>query len=339
MTHIIFLLSIFCSIPDLNKKYPFRFFTFSILFLFLALRYGYGNDYFGYFSIHTLINSGGIAWGSNNVLFRLLNIAIPNYYLYITFISLIYMIAIYFLIKKNLKIDLYWIAISILLINPYFFLIHLSGLRQTLAIVFFIFAVHFGIKRQMYKYILLVLIAAGFHSSALILLPFYIILSENKIGKRGVLLSLIITVLLLTTPLFDIVANKFFEYFPSYEHYYELGIQNSLRSTIISGLFYLLIIMNINKLSGKELAYGKLSLIGGMISILTIKVSMISRIGMYFDIFLVLTIPQILDKYNSKLKKYTVVILILILYLLRYVSFFTTPLWESYFNYETILTN
>lgn len=339
MTHMVFLLALICSIPALNGKYPFRIFTFLILFLFLALRYGYGNDYFGYYSIHTLINNGVAAYGWNDVLFRMMNLMIPNFYLFIAIISLIYIIAIHFLIRKNLKVNLYWIAVSILLINPYLFLIHLSGLRQTLAIVFFIFAVHFGIKRKPILYILFVLIATGFHSSAIFLLPLYLILNEKAFGKRGVLVTFILTILLLFTPLFDVITNKFFEYFPKYEVYYEMDKQNSLRSMIISSFFYLFLLFNINKLSGKELVYGKLSLIAAMISMLTIKIAMISRIGMYFDLFLIITIPQIIDKFSSNTQKYVFILLILSLYLLRYISFFTTPLWESYFNYETILNN
>lgn len=339
MTHIVFLLALFCSNPDLNKKYPFRIFTFSILLLFLALRYGYGNDYFGYYAIHTLINSGSTAWGSSNILFRLMNLSTSNYDLFIAIISCIYIIGISFLIEKNMKKNLYWISICVLLINPYLFLIHLSGLRQTLAIVFLIFAVHFGTKRKPIIYVLFIFIAMGFHSSAVILFPLYFILNDKKFRKKEMFLSFIIIVLLLFSPLFDLMANEFFEYLPQYRHYYEMGIQNSIRSTVISSCFYLFIVLNINKLDGKELIYGKLSLIGTMISILAIKVSMISRIGMYFDIFLVLTIPHILDKYTSKSKKYIFLMIIISLYLLRYVSFFTTPLWESYFKYRTILTN
>ena len=80
MVHIVFLSALFCTIPELNKKYPFRFFTFAILFMFMALRYDYGNDYMGYLVIHENINAGLETWGADDTLFRILNIAIPNFF-------------------------------------------------------------------------------------------------------------------------------------------------------------------------------------------------------------------------------------------------------------------
>ena len=136
MVHVIFLIALFCMIPELNKKQPFRFLSFAVLFLFLALRYDYGNDYMGYYNIHSSLNAGMPAWGQNDILFKNLNLLIPNFYIYIAVISLFYIYTIYFLISKNLNVRRYWFAILILLINPYLFLVHLSGIRQTLAICF-----------------------------------------------------------------------------------------------------------------------------------------------------------------------------------------------------------
>ena len=286
-----------------------------------------------------LINSGLSAWGSRDILFRQLNLMIPNFFIYISVISFIYISVILFLIEKNIKVNQYWISVSLLLFNPYLFLIHLSGLRQTLAICFFILAVHFGIKRNLIMYLVFILVSVGFHSSAIFLLPIYLILNDKPFSKRELTLSFLVTILLLFTPLFDVIANKLFEFLPTYEHYYEMGLQNSIRSTMISSFFYLFVVLNIDKLKGKELVYGKLSLIGTMLSVLTLRVSMISRVEMYFNVFLILTIPHILDEITSKRMKYVFLLIIISLYLLRYVSFFTTPLWESYFNYKTILTN
>lgn len=338
MTHIFFLITLFFTTPDLNKKIPFRKFSFFVLFIFLALRYDYGNDYMAYYDIHTAINSGLSAWGESDILFKILNLLISNFYIFIAIISLFYIITIYFLIKDNLKINQYWFAVLILLINPYLFIIHTSALRQTIAICFFIFAVNFVFKRKLIMYIIFILIATGFHASAVILLPFYFILTESKINKKYIIIIYALLALLLLTPLFEIITNKILEYLPNhYLYYFKQGAQNSIRSMLISSFFFFLIIFNINKLHGKEIIYGKLSLIATTISLLAVKLSMISRVGMYFDIFLIITIPQIFVKINKKINKQFIFLIMITIYILRYYSFFANPLLEKFINYKTIL--
>lgn len=338
MVHVVFLCALFCTIPELNKKYPFRFFTFAILFLFMALRYNYGNDYTSYFNIHTLMNAGLSAWGENDFLFRALNIAIPNFFVLIALISLFYLIAVWYLIKNNLKVNQYWFAVLLLLINPYLFLIHLSALRQTLALCFFVFAINFAVKRKLIPYIIFILLATAMHSSAIILLPLYFLLTEKPFNKKYVFGTMFVLGLLLFTPLFDIVANKLLEYLPNhYRYYYNQGLQNSSRATIISSFYLFLILFNLGNLKGKEIIYGKLSLISAILSVLAIKVSMITRVGMYFDLFLIITIPHIFNKIRKKLYRQILFTVLIGILLLRYYSFFTNPLWESFREYQTIL--
>ena len=334
MTHIIFLIAMFCTIPSLNKKAPFYILTFSTLFLFLALRYNYGNDYLSYFTIHNQINSGMSAWGENDTLFKYLNLTIKNFYWLIAFISMFYIVTIYYLNE-------YWISIFLLLFNPYLFLIHLSSLRQTIAICFIIWAVNLGIKRGFFSYLILILIACGFHKSAIVMLPLYFFMKESKIKKNNIITILIILTILMTTPLLNSILNKIIIYFPNnYKFYLEQGLQNSITSTLISGIFFIITILNINKLDGKSIVYGKLYLVSTIISILAFKVSMISRIGMYFDVFMIIAIPNILSKVKNRLYKSILLITIISICILRYVLFFTDPIWnEAYGTYRTILTN
>lgn len=340
MTHLIFLFALFFTFPDLNKKYPFYIFTFFTLFLFLALRYDYGNDYMQYMNIHSLINNGQTAWGESDVLYKQLNLLIPNFYLFIALISLFYIFAMYFLIKNNLRVNHYWFAVLLWLINPYLFLVQLSSIRQTIAICFFIFAIYFAIKRKLVMYLLFIFIAVGFHSSAVVLFPLYFVLNDSKIKKKWIVLITALTVILIGTPLFEVILSKVLVYLPlNYTAYFEQGLTNSLRATLISSVYFVFVIFNINKLEGKEIIYGKLSLIYTIISLLTIKLSMLGRVGMYFEIFLIVTIVQIISRIKVKAYKQIAFIIIILIYLLRYYSFFTNPMWtEHYRIYKTILS-
>ncbi|ETT45158.1 putative polysaccharide polymerase protein [Paenibacillus sp. FSL R7-269] len=338
MTHIVFVVSLFFLLPNINKKLPFFYFTFAVLFLFLALRYNYGNDYLSYSLIHSALNSGISAWGENDILFKYSNILIYNFQWFIAVVSFFYILVIYQLIKKTILIENYWISVLILLINPYLFLVHLSGIRQTIAICFIIISVFFLIKKRIIYYLLFIIIASGFHQSAIILLPMCFFINDRKIKKKWMVIIVGFLLFIVFTPLLELIINQTYQIFPQYRHYVEEGNENSVRSTLISSFLFFFIIFNINKLEGKELIFGKLSLIATIISIAAFKISMITRFGMYFDIFMIITIPQILTKINVRANKQILFILIVLIYLLRYFSFFNNPLWhDAYSTYRTIL--
>lgn len=187
-------------------------------------------------------------------------------------------------------------------------------------------------------YYMFTIVAIGFHSSAIILLPLYFLLNESKIRKKWIVLTCVLILVLLFTPLYEKMTYIVLKYLPRhYSYYYEQELKNSLRATLISSFFFFLILLNINKLESKEIIYGKLYLIATILSILAVKTSMIARIGMYFDIFSIITIPRIFSKMRVKAYKQLLFIIMILIYLLRYYSFFTNPLWESYVNYKTIL--
>lgn len=339
MTHLTFAIAWFFSLHDLNKKVPFYIFTAWILFLFLALRYNYGADYGAYLLKHkyeyTNIKLEGF-WEQKEFLYAYLNVLIRNFQLLIAVISLFYMLTINRMIKKNLDVKYYSLAWLILLINPYLFLVHLSSLRQTIAICFVVIAVGFAIKKKFLMYIVFVLIATGFHQSALILLPVYFFLNRKKISKFSFFMIYGLLITLLFTPLLDYLMFESLKYFPRYERYVSMGIQNNLRSTILTGFFFLLVSLNINKLEGKEIVFGKLALISTFISMLAVKMNMIGRIAMYFDVFIIIAIPLIIARLKLKLSKQLVILFVVGIYLMRYVSFFNNNV--GYDAYRTILS-
>lgn len=335
-THLTFLFAWLFSLPIFNKKVPFYIFSFWILLMFLALRYGYGTDYWSYLLKHKYMYVGsGSFWEQKEILYTYLNMLISNFHWLIAVISIFYVFTVQRLIKSSLSIKYYWLAIFVWLINPYLFLVHLSGLRQTIAICFFVFAVHFAIKRKLVPYLIFVVIAAGFHQSALFMLPVYFFLTEKKIRKVGFIVICSILGLLLATPLFDMILNQVIVYFPKYAMYVETIQQNSLRSILMTSFLFFLVAFNINKLEGKEIIYGKLALFATGIALLSIQFNMIGRVGMYFDIFLIVAIPLIVSKIKTMAYRQISILLIIAIYLLRYTSFLVNS--GGYETYKTIL--
>lgn len=339
MVHIIFLLVIICSIPILNKKEPFYIMSFMILTFFLSIRYNYGNDYQAYRGIFIGINQGYEVWGSSDIGFRYLNLILPNFEILIIIQSIFYMYTIYKLITENLYRDYYWLSITLLLINPYLFLIHLSSIRQTFAICFFILAIIQKNKNKNINATMLTLIGTTFHSSAIILLPIVVLINDRRENFLWTVLTPIITIILTITPLFEKIMIIITPILPTnYLNYIDSDLKNSLRTLILSSIIYLIIVFYYKLLDEKEIIYGKLAIISSSLSLITFKISMISRFQLYFDVFIIIIIPIIVSRQKNKLLKYLLLSVIMGIYGMRYISFFQTPLWiESYRIYKTIM--
>lgn len=328
---------------------------FIMLFLFASVRYGFGNDYFAYQNMYNSIRNG-FNEGSE-YLYTLLNFITPSYYLLIAITSLIFIVTVYLLVKKNVAPQYVWVSVLVFVISTFSFLINLSAIRQCLAMNVFIFSISFAKKKKFSAYIILILIATMFHHSAIVLLPFYFIANDSPINKSTVLI--IIAVILITLsgnviPYFaDFLAGDVFNN-ANYIYYVSGGVTNSLRATLLSSMYLIYTIFNLPRLKGDTLVYAKLYLVGTVFSVVAMKLSMLTRLQMYFDIFSVVALPMILKQVNERhvvvyrnnvflslwniLNKYAFPILLLVIYCLRYYSFFTNPLWKSFTEYKTIFS-
>lgn len=361
MVHIILLSALVLSIP-FKKNLRLYKFSFVILFLFCALRYGFGNDYFSYYEGFEAIHNGEDAFGGQ-YLYILLNKIFPNFYLLIAAISLVYVVAIYFLMISNVPKQIIWLSMFILLINPYVFLINLSAIRQCIAMILFIRAIKYAIEKKFIVYICFIIAATLFHASAIILLPVYFIINEKKVSvKTAVMITAGVIFLLVVSGILLRVLTWIVKLFnnPNYEHYLNQGSTNSLQATLLSAIFFIYIIINLPSLSGKTLIYAKLYLLATILNVLAYRLSMLTRITMYFDVFSIVAIPLLIYENQNKFKNtmknavenrvgsnsisvvyrvvnlYVFPCLIILIYLLRYYSFFTNPLWESFWEYHTI---
>lgn len=344
MVHLIFIIAIVFSLPLKDGKkidVPLFYLSFLILLVFLSLRYNYGNDYDAYEGIYINIKDGLNAWGSSDVGFKFLNQVSPSFQFFIIIHSILYIYSVFVLFNTFLNQNNLIFGMIIWLLNPYFFLIHLSSIRQTMSMSVFILSVVFLINGKRITSVFMAFLSMIFHKSSLLVLPFVFILNKKKNKKLWVDSLLIVTIILLITPLFNVVIDFMLPYFPShYESaYLSENLGNSLISVIMSFVIYFIILINYKKLEGNEIILGKLSLIGASISVLTYKIAMLSRFQSYFDVFFIVLFPLIIEKQNTKFKKILIITLVIGIYALRYYSFFTNPLWiEGYSKYRTIFS-
>lgn len=356
MIHVLLLMCIVSALLVRNRGKQIQFLPFLILFFIAALRYLYGNDYRSYYAWHQVIQAGGKS-PYGEALFTLLNQVTPHFFVLVAISSFVFILAIYRLMIENLPQGLLAVGIFIFVVNPYLYLMNLSAIRQCLAMVLFIAAIPFAMEKKPLRYAFIILIAAMFHKSAIVLLPIYCFANTQQVRKRYVLLIVLCLYLALFVFDVDVLMRWFADQFDdaNYRAHMEESVGNSIRATLLSSLYLIYVLGNLPKLEGKALVYSKLYLLGTILSVLAFRVSMLTRIQMYFDVFSVVSLPLIMSvnlnrgritiRANSILSiawdlvnKCVLPVLLIVVYLLRYYSFFNNPMWQSFVDYHTIFS-
>ena len=355
MVHILLALAVFFAILGSKNKYIQRA-AYLILFAFAALRFMYGNDYYNYYRWFNHIHAGGASGFKTEILYSLLNRWLPSFPVLIALSSALLIIVIYRMISKNLPTRYAWIGIFIFVVNPYLFLMNLSALRQSIAFCFFAIGVELVCRKKYLWYLVMVVIAALFHKSAILLLPMCLIATTRPV-KYWVcwLIGIGTLVLLMSSQLLSDVVVWVAEQFGDKNYVYlaSESAKNSLRATLLTSIYFIYVLFNLPKLKGRALIYAKLYLVSLFFGILAKEISMLTRLQMYFDVFSIVALPAIYMEIRSRgpvivnrknvlitfwdcLSKYALPALIFVIYLLRYYSFFSAPEWKAFFTYRTI---
>jgi transmembrane protein EpsG len=335
----------FASLAKSNKCDYWLKISFLLIFLFLALRYNYGNDYHGYleafYTIKYLDVTKGFepGWQLLCLLFKPL-----GFFAMMAFLAALNCFVIYRFIKKYIPHNYYWLAVFYYVFSPQCMLIQSSSMRQTVAIIIFLFSIDFLLKKDFVRYSICVLVAFNFHSSALILFALILPLLVNiKINNFFALILFVIypALYLYIDSLSGFLSQFTSVYFDSYYIYIgnDKGEINSGLGFLFNLFIYLIVVYFARFQEDERLLLFKLAIIGYMTMPFSFLNSMAGRIGTYFWIFNVTVIAILL----SDMKRYDIKYLILAGYmfiaLMSFYYFFQSPVWAPYFTtYNTIFS-
>jgi hypothetical protein len=151
----------FAWLKSIDKNNFGLIISFILIFIFLALRFDFGNDYLAYYEHFDSVKDS--YWSDVDLLYGENLIAGQmefGYVLLVKFISLFsiffFFIVIhsflmcsvyYFLIKKYIDIKFAWLGVLIFVFLPDILSVELSAIRQALAIFCFMFSVRYLIER------------------------------------------------------------------------------------------------------------------------------------------------------------------------------------------------
>ncbi len=218
----VFAFQVICQkMNDSKKKYVFiMFFIFGIMMMFRAKFVGNDTDEYLRFyrsvgrtdNLKSFIEHTRFEKGFVYLCYILNKISDDSQFL---LISTGAFIAYSFGRFINKYSDIPWMSV-LMFLSLQFFDLAMSGVRQILAIAVLLFAYDFLIKRKFFRFLLLVLIATYFHTSAFLFLLLYPFATKHR-TKKFYIISMIVGVFTLLS--FDRVIGMIEKVLPQYIHY------------------------------------------------------------------------------------------------------------------------
>jgi len=331
-----------------RNKHGLKYAMF-IVFLFFALRYNFGNDYMAYLASFQEIKESGsdyldfvkpkyeIGWVFLNHFFAPL-----GFFVMLGFLAVINCTVLYYFIKKYVPSQYYWFAIFIYMFQPYNMLVLSSGMRQAVSVTIFLLAIDFLINRKIVIYLILILIASLFHSSAYLLFPL-MLLSIIKWTPSIFTFFATIVVFLIPTLWGDFVLDKMniiiSSLFPYYGHYDKQAVLNSGLGFLLTVFFFLITLYFNSKIEDEKLLLFRLAIISFLLIPLSFGLALTSRLNFYFQPVFMIVYPTIIINMKKNGLKIIFMGLIILSTFYEFFKFFQSDVWHKAFSdYHTIFS-
>lgn len=336
------------KLSSLKNGKSLLFFAFFIIFIFSALRFNYGNDYLSYLDIYREINSSVLSSLNGETRYEfgwvLLNI-ICKYFPFqsiIFIVSFINCFAFYKLIVKYVDPAYYVFALFIYLADANIFLINLSAMRQSIAIIFVLRAIDLLSDKKYIYFLVYYLLAINFHTSSLTLLPviIFFFLLNTRINYFYILffLSIYITAFIFKDYLkqYVVLITTFF-----FDNRYPL-VDSDSNMSFVNFFSYLILLFFLfyyhNRLDSKFQFFAKLLMFAIVIIPIDFILPLAGRMTYYFLTLSIIIFPRLASVIKNQFLKVTFILFTTLIISVRLFNFFTSETYsESYKNYKTII--
>lgn len=324
------------------KDIKFRNWSLILILLFtiiFGIRYNVGIDYKNYKEHYDTLNFERMEY-----IFRYISMFLAENRIHITaFFSLWAFTQISFLIASFKNEKYLYPALIFILFAGQYFLLWMNVIRQDIAACIFIYSISFIVDKKLFKYILCIVIACGFHKTALLLLLIYPIWAFKKsyfsnIPFQILLLFVSAFIGVKSKSLFDSLDVLLVTFMTNlgYENY-AFGILDSTMSDVKLGMSFLssffidvIVIAYSNKTkqfynNNRYLCFYDLYFIGVISHLLLAQSFILLRPFRYFRFFKMIICAYLLYYlYNNRISKLNLVsfIIILLLFLILYIAIF-----------------
>lgn len=303
----------------LNVKIDFlKFIPMLPLALISGFRYGVGQDYFyTYVPIFNQAATGQLenTWGEIGYIYLNKIVAMfTNDYAGIFLVTSI--IFIYLVFDTIYKESDNWTFSALLLVLMGYYFCFMNGIRQMLAVSILLFSIKYIRERNLIKFLLIIMLASLFHSSALLFIPVYFIY-KLKIGPKVMGISIA------TFYAFSSIVSKYVLNFVGVTKYswYLDSVYKAERTGIIMILINVCILVfallfNNDKKNDlfikiQWLAVISMSFIG--------KIPVAHRLVWVFGLPGIILIPNVIESRKNKKEKFLLTLVISIIYIIYFV--------------------
>lgn len=284
--------------------------AFALVFLVAAIRVGVGTDYYAYqkWFNKTEKISGFMNCGFDLMVLILKVFTNNSQWLFAVsaFIILAFMFKAAVNEQENYELSmLFFITLS-------FFFSSNNGVRQWLSIAILMYSIKYIKSKELWKFLLFVVIASTFHITAFVFIPLYWILNikvNNKIRIVMLILCIAIVVFLLSdNRIYSIIKVVMPFYYRRY-----ISTNNVLLTEGGSSIFPVLLAVGV---SGYYLIFEKrarkandydyrinASMVLIVSAIVSTYGSLYARIAGYFSPMIIFLVPDVINAFDGKLKK------------------------------------
>lgn len=298
--------AIFCfHKPSKNKNLIFIFLSFGQLYLLTTFRLGIGYDYNMYaqafidLQTQDFWNFTYYDWEYGFILLtKLLGMILPSYTSYYAIIALITLIPVAIFIYQNT--EKVWLG-TFMYINFFLFFMQMNFIRQAIAVSITLFAWQFIRKKKFFKFTLVILIASLFHTTVLVMIPFYFITKLRPTGKQVIFYGYALTVFYFSSMgIINLVTKVFHQEYNNTQFILE-GI--SLIYAVVPIIILIFTMINaekILKINPDNRYVISMVFAGTFFMIIMARHSILERFSYYFFIYIALLVPELI----SSVEKY-----------------------------------
>lgn len=308
-----------------------------IIFLFGVLRFDVGNDYYNYSERFYGIINYNVFVTPDYFIFKILSnlfSSFNNGYIIVIGLYYVFTISVFlkFLKKKNV---LFWGFFTLLTFGFYFDIF--DRIRQLAAISIFILSIDDIKKNNTKAFIIKIIIAALFHASAIIILPFFFV-SKVKLSNKVSLLIYFLLFLGFFLGLWKNILIGIYDNIPYYNEIYRnskyYGNTDELSTSI--GFIGKTIFILINILFSPIHERLKTLLLCGLIlTIIGVGDLNVERVADYFLIITIYSFPLLLKRGFKRQTNKNLIVLPIILFL---IILFAKDINQEYFRYQTVFS-
>lgn len=316
-----------------------------VMILVYGIRYDFGNDYWSYYNLFLDIKTFGLIEGRTDPIWGLLMyVCRPiGYFGFIFLITGFEYYTIYKHIKIYVKPKNWWIAVLIFNFTFNFQLLGCSMMRQFFAICILMYSIRYVSTKQILRFLLILAIAVGIHKTSIIFL--LVLLFGIKIPKLNKWYWIA-----LATGFFiglTILASKYIHYLElaalifeddKFNNYLN-GDQGSYSFTILFDIFWMILLMYFYPKNRSAQVICMIGVLSYLIFPFTFSVVILSRIVVYFSIYLIFALPNSFSSVKTPALKYGLIVLYSILMIKRTIFNLTGATYGEYYNtFQTILS-